>query len=124
MLVLADASIWIDHLRAPVEALSRLLASDLVIVHSMVVGEIALGSLTRRTAVLNGLIDLPPSVEAEHHEVMSFIENHRLFSVGIGYVDVHLIASCLLTPNASLWTRDGKLHRAADRLGLAYVLPD
>lgn len=123
-MVLADASIWIDHIRAPLAPLTRLLSENLVLAHSMVIGEVALGSLRDRVGLLSGLADLPAAIEAEHAEIMSFIEIHQLFGNGIGYVDVHLLAACLLTPDTTLWTRDKRLGRAADMLDLSYRLKD
>jgi predicted nucleic acid-binding protein len=88
--------------------------------HPFVVGEIACGSLRDRAAVLELLQDLPRAVVADSGEVLQFIERHALHGKGIGYVDVHLLASVALTEGAKLWTRDMKLHRIAVALGCAY----
>lgn len=88
--------------------------------HPFVVGEIACGSLADRSKILELLQDLPTSVVAESEEVLGFIERHGLHCKGIGYVDVHLLASVTLTDGAKLWTRDKRLHAAADELDLVY----
>jgi len=61
------------------------------------------------------------SIEAEHEEVLSFIENHHLMGKGMGYVDVHLIASALLM-GVPIWTLDKKLAQAADGLHVKYKI--
>ena len=88
--------------------------------HPFVVGEIACGSLRDRAPVLNLLQDLPMAVVAQSDEVLGFIDHHSLSGKGIGYVDVHLLASVALTPGAKLWTRDKKLREVADQLGLVH----
>lgn len=101
-----------------------LLTADLnagrILAHPFVIGEIALGSLTNRKGVLGMLRKLPEAVLAKNREVDALIEQVPLFNIGIGYVDTHLLASVLLTPGSSLWTRDRSLHDAALRLGIAF----
>jgi len=48
------------------------------------------------------------------------IEAHALYSKGIGLIDAHLIASCLLTTGTQLWTRDSALEKVAKSLGVLY----
>jgi predicted nucleic acid-binding protein len=79
------------------------------------VGELACGNFKDRAVLLSFLQLLPMSMEAEHEEVLSFIENTRLIGKGMGDVDVHLIASALLT-GVPVWTLDRKLAQAADSL--------
>ena len=83
--------------------------------HPYVAGELALASLTQRERVL-GAIDSLPVARVE--EVRVLIDQHALFSRGIGYIDVHLIASVLLTPHTLLWTRSKRLRAVAESLGL------
>ena len=87
--------------------------------HPFVIGEIALGSLGSRVAILKELQKLPQAVIARESEVMTLIENSSLFGLGIGYVDVHLLTSAKLTDGLRLWTRDKRLTAAAAKLGLA-----
>ncbi len=84
-----------------------------------VIGEVGLGKLRQRTAILGYLWDLPQARVATDLEVFSFIEQRELSGSGIGYVDAHLLASTRLTPGASLWTRDQGLVRVAEQMGLA-----
>jgi len=119
-LILVDTSVWVDHLRRGDAGLVDLLERSSVVMHPFVVGEIACGSLSDRESILELLQDLPPAVVADSDEVLQFIERHVLHGKGIGYVDVHLLASVALTEGAKLWTRDMKLHRIAAALGSAY----
>ena len=118
-MILVDSSVWIDHLRGATADLTGLLEEGRVLVHPFVIGELALGSLRQRESVLQSLRDLPQAVMAEDAEILDFIDRHALFGLGIGYIDVHLLASVRLTPDASLWTRDRRLQDAALRMGLA-----
>jgi predicted nucleic acid-binding protein len=119
-LILVDTSVWVDHLRRGDPGLLDLLERSSVVMHPFVVGEIACGSLRDRESILELLQDLPPAVVADSDEVLRFIECHALHGKGIGYVDVHLLASVALTESAKVWTRDLKLHRIAVALGCAY----
>lgn len=118
-MILADSSVWIDHLRDPDATLIDLLAADEMLIHPFVIGELALGSVRNRRAVIAGLEELPSAEMADHDEVLKMIERHDLHGSGIGYVDAHLLAATLLTPGARLWTRDRRLRAAAERLAIA-----
>ena len=119
-MILVDTSVWMDHLRRGDVKLAELLERGLVGIHPFVIGEIACGSLTDRTSVLELLQDLPMAVVADSDEVLGFIERYGLHGKGIGYVDVHLMASALLTDQTKLWTRDKRLKVAAEDVGCAY----
>jgi predicted nucleic acid-binding protein len=118
-MILADTSVWIDHLRKGDAELGRLLNAAQVLTHPFVIGEIALGHLRQRALVLGSLMDLPRAKAADDEEAMAFIEVHSLFGLGIGFLDAHLLAAVKFTPGASLWTRDKRLAAAAGKLGLA-----
>jgi predicted nucleic acid-binding protein len=118
-LILVDTSVWVDHLRRGDPGLVDLLERSIVIIHPFVVGEIAFVTLHHRQSILELLQDLPPAAEAEGDEVLRFVESHVLHGKGIGYVDVHLLASVVLTEGARLWTRDKKLRLVARRMGYA-----
>jgi predicted nucleic acid-binding protein len=115
---LVDTSIWVDHLRSGDPQLAELLEAGDVLIHPFVLGELALGSLRQRRLVLGDLANLPGAVLATDAEVLHLIEQARLHGRGIGYIDAHLLASTRLTPGAALWTRDLRLHSAAETLRL------
>ena len=118
-MILVDTSVWVDHLRAGDAQLADLLKRAQVAMHPFVVGEIACGSLADRSLVLELLQTLPAASVAESEEVLGFVERHELHGIGIGYVDVHLLASVALTEGGKLWTRDKRLRVAAEALGCA-----
>jgi predicted nucleic acid-binding protein len=116
--ILVDTSVWVDHLRAGDAGLVDLLERRAVVCHPWVTGEIALGRLSRRDEILRLLGSLPQAEVATPTELRAFVEAHRLFGLGIGYVDAQLLASARLTPDTLLWTRDRPLAAVAARLGL------
>jgi predicted nucleic acid-binding protein len=118
-LILIDTSVWIDHLRADNSALKRLLNAGRALTHPFVIGELALGQMRQRETILAALSDLPRAELATDAEVLGFINRETLFGRGVGYLDVHLLASVRLTAGAKLWTRDTRLRHVAAELGLA-----
>jgi predicted nucleic acid-binding protein len=117
--ILADTTIWVDHLRVPNTEMQRLLNEVKIAIHPFVVAELALGSLRDRTRTLARLEMLTQVRVAQLGEVRRLIEAHSLWGKGIGLTDVHLIASTLITPNIQLWTRDRRLRSVAESLGIA-----
>lgn len=117
-MLLVDTSVWIDHLRKGDGALAEALQDNIVIMHPHVLGELALGSLKDRSAVLSLLRNLPEAVVATDDEVQTMIEEQSLFGRGIGYIDAHLLASARLTSETQLWTRDKRLSAVAGDLRL------
>jgi predicted nucleic acid-binding protein len=118
--ILVDTSVWIDHLRKGEPALIAALETGQVLMHPFVVGELACGSLDNRTELLSLLRDLPQAPVATDAEALGFIERHALMGRGIGYLDVHLLASVALAGRARLWTRDKRLAIVADSLKLTF----
>jgi len=117
-MILVDTSVWIDHLRQSDLTLSALLERRKILVHPFVIGELALGNLRQRDAILDSLRGLPSTLIATDEEVQAYIDRYSLFGMGIGYVDAHLLAATSLTVGAQIWTRDRRLCAAADRVGL------
>jgi predicted nucleic acid-binding protein len=118
--ILVDTSVWIEHVRERNDALVALLNDREILVHPFVIGEVALGHLRSRNAVLGQLQLLPAALVATNQEVLHLIEQRKLAGSGIGYVDAHLLASVSLIANAKLWTIDKNLHAIARKIGLAY----
>jgi len=114
-MTLVDTSVWIDHLRNGNDALSELLLKDEVMCHPMVIGELACGNLRRREELLALLYALTSIERVSDEEVLFFIEEHRLHGRGLGLVDIHILASCVIS-HTSLWTLDSRLQQAADEL--------
>ena len=122
-MILADTSIWIDHLRSGNPAMVNLLAQGQILMHPFIVAELSLGSLRDRQTTLRTLESLLHTNVAHLTEVRHMIEAHALYSRGIGLTDAHLIASCLITPGTRLWTRDAAMKKVAAALGILVDRP-
>lgn len=118
--VLVDTSVWVDHFRNCNDTLIQLLAFDLVMVHPMVLGEIACGTPPDRVRTLSDLEKLQPTQQASVREVMAFIELEHLFGMGCGLVDMQLLASTMMTTGVELWTLDKRLSLLAERFGVMF----
>jgi hypothetical protein len=116
-MILVDTSVWIDHLRQGEPRLAALVRSDQVLTHPFVIGELACGNLRNRNDILAFLRDLPAALEAAHDEALQLIDSRFLHGKGLGWVDVHLLASALLT-KVPLWTKDRNLAAAARTLSI------
>lgn len=114
-MILADTSVWVDHLRRGNRELQALLLETKVLCHPFVTGELACGSLKNRREILSLLGSLPQAQAAENDEVMRLIEDARLYGRGIGWVDAHILASALIS-RCRIWTLDRELASAARAL--------
>jgi len=115
--VLVDTSVWFDHLRRDNARLAALLSAGRVLSHPFVIGEVACGNLHRRRDILALLGALPHAGVVEHHEALHFVDAHRLGGSGVGWIDVHLMASAALT-RCALWTLDRSLRERSHRLDI------
>jgi hypothetical protein len=122
-LILADTSVWIDHLRSGIEEMRHNLNNGQIVIHPLVTAELALGSFRNRSRTL-ALLDLLPQLrEAQMAEVRQLIEARRLHGRGIGIIDAQLVGSVLINPPTLLWTRDKPLRKVAEDLGIHANLP-
>ena len=119
-MILVDTSVWIDHLRVGVPVLAQALDTGRVWMHPFVLGELACGNVKNRREVLQLFDRLPKAPVATDDEALGFIERHKFWGLGIGYLDVHLLASAVLAPATRLWTRDRRLGAMAEAFGVAF----
>ena len=117
-MILADTSIWIDHLRSGNREMRKHLDQGQIVIHPFIVAELALGSLQKRALTLALLGYLPQVRIAQMSEVRLMVEARRLYSLGIGLTDAHLIASVFINAPVLLWTKDKPLRKAAEALGI------
>lgn len=118
-MVLVDTSVWIDHFRRGLPELEKQLNAGTVVCHPFVIGELACGNLKNRREILDLLQTLCVCPVAGHDEILHFIESNHLMGLGLGYIDVHLLASARLA-GIPLWTLDRPLHAATIRLNAAW----
>jgi predicted nucleic acid-binding protein len=120
-LILADTSIWIDHLRVGNKELRKYLDQGQIVMHPFVIAELALGSLRDRSKIL-ALLDLLPQVRlAQMSEVRQMIETRSLYRVGIGLIDAHLIAAVFINQATVIWTTHKPLRKVAEALGVSFT---
>lgn len=124
MTVLVDTSVWVDHFRRPNAVLAELMVLDQVLMHPLVVGELACGKPPEpRLRTLGDMALLLPADQAAPAEVRDFIEREALFGLGCGLIDLTLLASTLMTASAQLWTMDKRLASLATRFGVCFAPP-
>lgn len=117
-MILADTSVWIEHFRQGQPLLAEGLVNGLVLMHPFVSGELACGNLKNRAEVLSDLETLPPAILASNEEAARLLDERRLWGRGLGWVDVHLLASAMLS-DCRFWTFDRRLALASEQLGLS-----
>ncbi len=118
-MVIVDTSIWVTHLHQGSRQLEKLLMDAAVMCHPFIIGELACGNLKNRNEIISLLQSLPMAPTIEFDEFLFFIDRNQLMGKGIGFVDVHLLASAQLT-GIRLWTADKRLKSAADQLELTF----
>lgn len=116
-MTLVDTSVWVDHLRRGNNQLAGLLDDGRALCHPFVIGELACGNLAHRERILTLLGALPEAPVAEHAEVLDLVRSRRLHGQGLGWIDMHLVASARLAV-CSLWTLDRRLDTVARRLSV------
>ena len=118
-MVLVDTSIWIDHFRYNNDQLVELLNGGKVFCHPFIIGELACGNIKNRKEIISYLEALPQSFQVEHVEVMIFIEKNQMMGKGLGYIDMTILASSLVT-GIPLWTLDKRLNSIANKLNISF----
>ena len=117
-MIIADTTIWIDHLRSFDPQIERLGAAVQLMMHPFILGELVLGSLKGRSERIRQWRELPMAKVLRHDDLLKFVEAHRLFARGIGYTDLNLVASAATSDGVQLWTRDGRLRKVAEEFGV------
>jgi predicted nucleic acid-binding protein len=118
-MILVDTSVWIDHFHQSDEDLKELLFSNQVCIHPFILGELSCGNITNRKEVLSLLRTLKSIDLVLDEEVFVLIEERKLFGKGLGFIDIHLLASALIH-HVPIWTRDKSLKMVAGQLDVSY----
>jgi len=119
-MILVDSSVWVEHLKKGSAELRKALEGEEIFTHPLVLGELSLGNYKNRSEVLELLFFLPKAVVASDEEVLGLIEKSALYGKGLGWTDVNLIASSLLS-RCKLWTYDKALISESKRMKLATI---
>lgn len=112
---LVDTSVWIGHFRKTNLRLVELLESRDILIHSAVLGEIAAGTLKNRERIFGDLKRIQRAIEPPFEEVLDFIELQSLYGRGLSWVDIQILASCLVS-GCQLFTEDKQLLKTFDEL--------
>lgn len=118
-MVVVDTSVWVEHFKSGANKLEKLLNEGEVAIHPFIIGELACGGLTNRKQILSLLQSLPTLTVIDFNEYLHFVNRHRLMGKGIGFIDIHLLASAYLESNF-LWTIDKKLNVIAKKMKLSF----
>ena len=121
-MVLVDTSVWIRFLsnREPYsQELDRLLDLDQVTGHELIYGELLIGDNGGRQQLLASYGGIRQAVAVPHLEVAEFVRSRKLHGRGVGWIDIHLLASALVE-RLYLWTADDRLSAMATELGVGY----
>jgi predicted nucleic acid-binding protein len=125
-MVLVDTSVWIRALsnRHPfVDELDRLLDRGEVASHDLVYGELLIGDRGGRKKLLAIYTRFAQAETLPHQDVVAFVEGRRLHGRGVGWIDVSLLASAIVS-GLKLWTADPRLSAMADEFGVNYRGPN
>jgi predicted nucleic acid-binding protein len=120
-MVLVDTSIWVSHLIKSNSDLKTLLLYGDVMCHPFIIGELVCGQIKNRSEIISLLQSLPMVVVVEQEELLALIENYHLMGLGLGFVDVHLLASAILM-GVPLWTLDKRLKQVSALLSIDYSI--
>ncbi len=120
-MVLVDTSVWVDYLRGDCTSLASMLERNQVVMHPLIIGELACGNLKNRTQLLTLWKSLEFLTTTNHEETLFFIEKNKLMGKGVGFIDVQLLAAVTISLNVKLWTRDKRLAILAEQLGCNYI---
>jgi predicted nucleic acid-binding protein len=120
-MVLVDTSVWIDHFNRTDKPLQLLLHDGEAAVHPFILGELACGNFKKRREIVRLLNDIPCIERVSDEEYYLFLEKKRLYGMGLGFFDIHLLASSVLS-ECTVYTKDGSLFRAAEALTIAFTV--
>ena len=124
-MVLVDTSVWLRSFanRSPYAAeLDRLLSRNEVTGHELIYGELLIGDRGGQRKFLEDYALLGQARLIAHRDVVGFVRDRDLHGRGLGWIDVHVLASALVE-RLRVWTADRSLHAVAKELGVAYELP-
>ena len=118
-MVIVDTSVWIEHFKEKNESLISLIEDDEILIHPFVIAELACGHLKNREETIGLLLKLPAPELLSIEEILIFVSKEKLYSRGVGFVDVSLLGSSILS-NALLWTYDKSLNKVSTSFDISF----
>ena len=121
-MVVVDTSVWVESVRTGSDRLNEWITSDQILQHPFVIAEFSMGSFSSpedRTRAIDLLESFELLEVADDSAFHRFVTENRLFGVGIGFADAHLLHACKSRPGTLLATLDKRLAREAERLSIA-----
>ncbi len=124
-MVLVDTSVWIRGLAgqpAYKPELDRLINLEQVAGHDLVYGELLAGDRGGRARLLSRYELMHQARVVRHAEVVAFVRGRNLYGLGLGWTELHLLASALVD-RFQLWTADARFAAVAAKFGIAHKAP-
>ena len=118
-MIIVDTPVWVHHFRKSNEELGELLDDGDIMIHPFVIGELALGQLRNRAEIISLMEKLPQAPTLTQNDLLTLIENHKLWGSGIGWVDLNILGSSLIT-DTLVWTLDKSLMRTCQKLDCCF----
>lgn len=121
-MVLVDTSVWLPYLagREPfATGLDDLLGRDEVVGHELILGELLIGDRGGCAKLLSDYAQMHQAGMVPHQEVVEFVRSRRLLGRGVGWIDIHLLASAMVE-RLQVWRADPRFSALAEELHLAY----
>jgi predicted nucleic acid-binding protein len=120
--ILVDTSVWICFFsnQAPyVEYLDTLLDRGEVAGHELIHGELLIGERGGRTNFLASYESMHQASIVPHRDVVAFVRARNLHGRGLGWIDIHLLASALVG-RFQVWTADQSFAAVAREFGVGW----
>lgn len=117
-MIIPDTSVWITHFSRQDPDLTELMQKEIVIMHGFVFIELACGNFKNRNKLLGDLKLIPSIDPVGLHETKYFLERHSLYGLGLGLVDINILATCKKN-HLYVYTHDLALKKQAKKLGLS-----
>jgi predicted nucleic acid-binding protein len=114
-MILVDTSVWVDHLNKSEPELVRLLNLTMVYTHPFIIGELSCVNISNRSEILTLIRALPRIEPALEDEVYTLLENNKLYGIGLGYIDIHLVTAALIN-DVNIWTKDKNLVKVLHKM--------
>lgn len=119
--ILADTDIWCNYFSQGNPHLAQLIEHDLIAIHPLIIGELAVGNLIERQQTIQDLRAFQTIKPASDDEALLLIQHHKLWTKGLQWNDLIILASVITTPGTLLWTQNRRLSEIAQQFSVSYT---